>query len=286
MVKSLINMLANYITKMKIIFIMFFLGSILYSQHAYEPQPENYDMRTDSLNYMEAKKLYAKGYNTLSKNRFTETFSGRYNKWCDSVKLFLQKIDKSNWLSGVNQDKLRGYSYNDSLYFENGKQLFIKEDWIEARNYFSFRQPYDIKNSIYYDSVVVLLAIIKPKTDSLLAEEKQSRVKMERKWVYLGLYDNYNKYGEYTGLKSCYYDENHLLFEADSVCILTKNGNSEYNSDYRYVSLNLNTRIVHGIDASFIYSGKSYNYVWDGDWWKENSGLGDDLYNEIKKYIK
>lgn len=103
----------------------------------------------------------------------------------------------------------------------------------------------------------------------------------ERKWVYIGDYNSFDKYGNTSNyFHSVYYDINHVLYEADSVSVVLKTGTT-YGA-YQYVSLNLNTKIIHGIDASTFY-GESYNFVWDGDWWKRNNEFANDLFDILKK---
>ena len=55
-----------------------------------------------------------------------------------------------------------------------------------------------------------------------------------------------------------------------------------YLGSYKYVSLNLTTKTIHGIDLSGILDGESYNFIWDGDWWKRSDEFAHDLYEAVK----
>ncbi len=167
-----------------------------------------------------------------------------------------------NW--GYYKDSITNfYTQNLSFAIQNGKI-----DWAMAL----------AKNlNIQSDELTHIRDSIKTAKE-IVAREKELQ---ERKWVYIGNFNGVDKYGysdEY--FRPCYYDINHLLYEGDSVCIVLRTGDYKYS--YQYVSLNLTTKIVHGIDASSFY-GKSYNFIWDGDWWKENNEFANKLYEAIKK---
>lgn len=121
--------------------------------------------------------------------------------------------------------------------------------------------------------------------DSLRAANEQAYIDkelMERKWVYLGNYYGFDKdgYSDYY-LRPVYYDIYNLLYEADSVAVVLMVGDA-YES-YKYVSINLNTKEIHGIDASSKLTGKSYNFIWDGDWWRGNDEFADHLHSVLKE---
>lgn len=260
-------------------FILLLTANSVVSQSAREKDP----ILQDSLNYYQGIRYYKNDRMKKAKNIFLRIFNDKHNKWCDSVKAFLNAKGKFSWLVTVDEESLNGYKKADSIYYEEGKKLFNEGEYRKSRDHFFANRNYWFKYSIYKDSVDLLNREAGKRLDSIYKAELEEKKKSERSWVYLGIYEQFNKYGEYNGDDMTYFDENNLLFEGDSVCVVIKSGDS-YFGDYRYVSLNLNTRIVHGIDASFIRNGISYNYIWDGDWWNTNSGFGDDLYRAIIKY--
>lgn len=269
----------------KIILLIFLISVNIFGQKAdsRNPNDEHSGKDYDSITYHNGVKNFKKGNFKKAKRDFRYVFVGVYTRWNDSTVSFLKKNSKMNWISYLSERVQRGYNYADSLFYETGKNLFLKEEFDASKRHLRDISLHDLRYSVYEDSAKLLTDIINVKLDSLKRIERQIKDDMERKWVYLGIYEQFNKYGEYKGDDMTYFDENNLLFEGDSACVVIKSGDS-YFGDYRYVSLNLSTRIVHGIDASFIRNGKSYNYIWDGDWWNNNSGFGDDLYNAVVKY--
>lgn len=235
----------------------------------------------DSVNYAYGVKYFNEGKKKFAKNKFLNVFVGEFSAWHDSTIKFLEKNNKLEWLSDISEINLKGYRKQDSLHYEYGRQLFLDEKFYECKQYFLGNSYYDLKYSIYSDSVDNLINHVSNWQDSIDKGEKLSREKMERKWVYLGEFYSRDKYGYYSLYPSeTYYDANHLLYEGDSVCVVLKVG--DYNPVYKYVSVNLVTKIVHGIDAS--KSDISYNYIWDGDWWIDpNSDFNIILYNEVKR---
>lgn len=246
---------------MKILILILFFSLPQLSQSRNDSPAYN----SDSMNYVMGKKSYKDGYYGQSENYFRRIFSTHFNKWCDSAKTFLKMKKKMKWLNGINEVSLNGYTYADSIYFELGRQLFLKEDWEETHEYFK-RFPRYFELSVYYDSAQYIVNFLKPIMDSTRISEQRSLQLSERNWVFIGDFYDEDKFGvkSYFAYPT-FYDVNHLLYEGDTVCVLLKVG--KYSSAYRYVSVNLVTKVIHGIDASF--SGFSYNYIWDGDWWRD-----------------
>ncbi len=272
-----------FILNMKtiIVLLIIVLAYPIYCQKAYGEKPLS-ALEKDSSDYYAGIRYYKLDKVKKAKNTLVYIFFGEYNKWCDSSKKFIKAIGKSDWLNIVNELALNGYTFQDSLFWVEGKSLFTNEEYKECRMHFARNRNYEFERSIYKDSAEVLKKLCSDILDSLNKAELEDKKKMERKWVYVGDYYDEDKYGNssYYAYKT-FYDENNLLYEGDSVCVMLKVG--ELSPAYRYVSVNLITRHVHGIDASS-YWGKSYNYVWDGDWWKDpESDFSRELFNLVKK---
>jgi hypothetical protein len=168
-----------------------------------------------------------------------------------------------------------GCNYEDSVknYFKNKVDIYTYH-----QNY--GRELNDPDSKRFIDS----LREAKQDSIKLARIEKE---KQERKWVYIGDYYGVDRQGNQSYYAHpTYYDINHLLYEGDSICVMLKKTGTGYYSNrfwYQYISINIKTLVVHGIDASHNVTGESYNYVWDGDWWRENSDFANDLYKKIKK---
>lgn len=259
-------------------FILLLTAYSVVSQSAREKDP----ILQDSLNYYQGIRYFKNDRMKKAKNTFLRIFNDKHNKWCDSVKAFLNAKGKFSWLVTVDEESLNGYKKVDSIYYEEGKKLFNEGEYRKSRDHFFANRNYWFKYSIYKDSVDLLNREAGKKLDSIYKAELEEKKKSERSWVYVGDYYDEDKYGNssYYAYKT-FYDVNNLLYEGDSVCVMLKVG--ELSPTYRYVSVNLVTRQVHGIDASS-YWGKSYNYIWDGDWWQDpESDFSKTLFNLVKK---
>ncbi len=259
------------------------LSITAYSQQSIHEQNVIRENSYDSSEFYRTVKLYKEKDYESAKYYFRSIIYGIYTKWCDSAKSFLKKNNKYKWLSDMPFYMLNGYSPEDSLFYLRGREMLEKEEWKEARAFLKNPKNIVFHNTIYYDSVQALLVVINAKINEIDRAEKEEDEMMKRKWVYIGDYYGFDKYGntDYY-LKPVYYDVNHLLYEGDSVCIMLKSSGG-LSAGYKYISLNLLTREIHGIDASSIISGTSYNFIWDGDWWKGNDEFANYLYNIFKK---
>jgi hypothetical protein len=160
-----------------------------------------------------------------------------YGKTCFELKMFHSADERFNMISKY------------SIYFDSIKTFY-------QNNFYKLLEYKDIK---FVKKIAIAYDIQSAKLDELVQHIQDSILeinpyqkeepKFDRKWVYFGSY--YDKYKDGSTsdyyLRS-YYDINHLLYEGDSVCIVIKKGDNS--PVYQYVSLNLVTLKVHGIDES------------------------------------
>lgn len=233
----------------------------------------------DSIYFVDGVNLYKEGNIQEAKKNLVNVFVTKYSNWHDSAYNFLSKKNKLNWIKEFSPVNIKGYSLRDSLFYIVGKNLFLNNQWQECREY--FQNCYITFNkSIYSDSSIVLTKKAMNILDSITLTEKLSKKLTERRWVYIGDFFLYDKFGKVSeNSYETYYDINNLLYEGDSVFIVMKVGN--YLPSYRFICVNLNSNFIHGIDASS-YFGVSYSFIWDGDWWRDTES---DFMKEIIKLL-